>query len=67
MKEVGKLAVPVFSRVVPTVDPITKLVFPHLTDDQRAGFNQQVMKDIENPEYRHYVQVYSSFLNQLTS
>jgi len=67
MKEVGKLAVPVFSRVVTAVDPITKLVFPHLTDDQRAGFNQQVMKDIENPVYRHYVQVYYSFLNQLTS
>jgi len=52
------LGIPVFSRVVPTVDPITKLVFPHLTDDQRAGFNQQVMKDIENPEYRHYIKAY---------
>ena len=58
MKEVGKLGVPVLSRVVPAVDPITKLVFPHLSDEQRAAFNQQVMKDLENPEYRHYIKVY---------
>jgi hypothetical protein len=53
-KRVGRLAIPVFSRIVAGVDPIMKRFFPDLTDEEREEFNEKVRQDIKNPLYHLY-------------
>ena len=55
LKEVGKLAVPIFSGVVLATDALGKIAFPDLTDEERAKFNGEVIQDMENSRYELYV------------
>ena len=58
LKETGRRAIPVFSRVVALLDPVIQHLFPELTDDQRTEFNQEVIRDLRDPKYHLYCKMY---------
>ena len=54
LKEVGKLAVSIFTRALPASEALGRKLFPHLTDEERKTFNEEVLRDIENPKHKLY-------------
>jgi len=57
-KQAGKHALAVVSRVVALADPFIKPFFNEFTDKEHAIFNQRVQRQIRNPAYHLYFNMY---------